>query len=503
MTHKPKATETFQCEVCGSVFPDHAFLMQHVENVHEDQSWRCHMCKFITNESDKLEEHKQSSHDSNIVYINCNLCSYKALHESDLRIHQQTFHDNQALVLRALQELTSTVRTLTTDVFYLKTNSIMIEKDMLELIQGNIVSEVNKNVTDKFKKIEPKLTNVKDDLNGIQNAINGKKDSEVIANNESTNIVDDDDPPPKETYADVSKAPAKENSSKPGKKSIVWFGTSISKALDKKKFEYDTNAKLKIVKAYCIQEEGKFPKSNFCNVVPTVLENETADVAVFQTGSIEITNLDVKKAMMDPNKDIKEYEKEWTNKAEKDSEILFNLALEVTRNNPEMEVVILKRLPRFDSKVQDPNGIKSKLSQFANNVSDHLFFKHGCPNNIKITSIELGLESQYLRQIVIGNPDSQSYDGIHLRGSEASRHFMYRAVQSIFPHFLKNGANVSVSSVSRPASHTNCPQARYKRQSQQNHGAGRMSTTKKHKEPSHEYGYNVPTKNSFNVLGNF
>ena len=81
--------------------------------------------------------------------------------------------------------------------------------------------------------------------------------------------------------------------------SVTWSGTSFSKALDKKKFEHDTKVKLKVVKAYCIQKEGKYPMKNFHDVVPNELKKEPSDVVVFQTGSIEITNFDVRKAMME------------------------------------------------------------------------------------------------------------------------------------------------------------------------------------------------------------
>ena len=67
-------------------------------------------------------------------------------------------------------------------------------------------------------------------------------------------------------------------------------------------------------------------------------------------------------------------------------------------------------------------------------------------------------DSLFLKQIIMGNPGSKLYDGVHLRGSEASRHFTYRAVQAIKPAVT----NESVSG------HTNCPQARYQRQSLRN-----------------------------------
>ena len=76
-----------------------------------------------------------------------------------------------------------------------------------------------------------------------------------------------------------------ENASR--KKIVAWFGTSVSKPLAKQKFEEDTSTKLKVVKAYCIKPEGKFPNSNFSDVVPNELKEDTPDVAVFQTGSID------------------------------------------------------------------------------------------------------------------------------------------------------------------------------------------------------------------------
>ena len=115
---------------------------------------------------------------------------------------------------------------------------------------------------------------------------------------------------PRKTYTEAVKNTSKKEHNRINeKKTVTWFGTSVSKVLDQNKFEKDTNTNLKVVKAYCIQEEGKFPKENFCAIVPEELKTDPVDVAVFQTGSIEITNLDVKKAMMDPHRDIKEYEK--------------------------------------------------------------------------------------------------------------------------------------------------------------------------------------------------
>ena len=50
----------------------------------------------------------------------------------------------------------------------------------------------------------------------------------------------------------------KKQSSKRRKYKISWVGTSLSKALDKRKLEKDVDAEVSIEKAYCIKEEGRF-----------------------------------------------------------------------------------------------------------------------------------------------------------------------------------------------------------------------------------------------------
>ena len=97
-------------------------------------------------------------------------------------------------------------------------------------------------------------------------------------------------------------------------------------------------------------------------------------------------------------------------------------------------MVILKRLPRFDRSATDLINIKSNLSEFANMVYDQLWIQRGCPERIHIVELGLGCEnSPNLKDIIYGQPQSPNYDGIHLAGNAASRHFSYRAVQVMLP----------------------------------------------------------------------
>ena len=149
---------------------------------------------------------------------------------------------------------------------------------------------------------------------------------------------------------------------------ITWLGTSLSKALDKNKFEKDLNVNLVVKNAYCIKEEGRYKKSNFAAIVPEIVEKGDFDTLVLQTGSIEITNLEVNKAMMDVKKSLNEYKKEWFAKVENDSENLFVVAEEAIARDSHLNVVIVKRFSRFDRTLSEMLGIKTQLSKFTNHV---------------------------------------------------------------------------------------------------------------------------------------
>ena len=72
----------------------------------------------------------------------------------------------------------------------------------------------------------------------------------------------------------------------------------------------------------------------------------------------------------------------------------------------------------------------------------------------KIKIVELDLkcsESGYLRSIIFGNPGESKFDGLHLRGKFASRHFSYRAIQAILPV------------IKYPNCERDCPQQIYQR----------------------------------------
>jgi len=96
------------------------------------------------------------------------------------------------------------------------------------------------------------------------------------------------------------------------------------------------------------------------SVLPKVLEDDSIDTLVLQTGSIEISNIKVNEAVMGASKEISKYKEEWFNQVETDSKNLFILAEEAVGKNPNLNVIIVKRLPRYDRSSRDIIGIKSQ-----------------------------------------------------------------------------------------------------------------------------------------------
>ena len=95
----------------------------------EHTSFQCNSCNFDAKGPEEFNKHMKTSHieEPTLMYKNCSLCGYKALSDADLKAHKQTIHESQVLLLRAVRELTENVKTLTADVFYLKSNSIIID----------------------------------------------------------------------------------------------------------------------------------------------------------------------------------------------------------------------------------------------------------------------------------------------------------------------------------------------------------------------------------------
>ena len=447
--------EPFPCELCGLVLATFELLDYHTKSVHRSNQEFCKYCDSKEKNKEDLMEHMIKEHEDIVIVhtmasqVNRVEDKVDSFKEEVMNLFARLLHQNNEMK----QEL------------FLIRNNQVIEK------QEPPVSGDKEKIEEPSKKsykdvVESKIRNIRAEVEGHKEA------------SKSNHEIKDE--------------------------KVLWVGTSISKTLDIHKFQKETKTSIKSVKAFGItrEENQLYPETNFTDIVPEVIKNETPDTLVLQGGSIEITNIDVKKALMDPNKDIEEYKEDWFAKVEKDSSNLFAIAERAIKDKPNMKVIIVKRLPRNDPLVSDPIGIKKKISKFGNNAYDQLWFKRGAPKNIHVVNFDLGCEeSPHLQKLIFGNPASQQFDGVHLRGNGASRHLTYRAVQAIKP-VLNNSVHPSkMYAGSMPlTSHQICPQAIYQ---QEQHRFKSQAQMHQNTHTGSRIIYNIPTKNSYEVLGNF
>ena len=184
-----------------------------------------------------------------------------------------------------------------------------------------------KNIAVRCKKLEDTATKLSEHKEKDKKDVIGQK--ERVKNN----------------VIEINDGSGRQNRS--GKHRVTWIGTSLSKVLNRKKFEDDINVELHTVKAYCINKEGRFPECNFEDMVPKVVSEDNTNTLVLQTGSIEITNIDVNNAMMDPSKNIEKYKEEWFEKVEEASNKLFKIAEDAIEKSSQHECSYCKETSKI------------------------------------------------------------------------------------------------------------------------------------------------------------
>ena len=276
------------------------------------------------------------------------------------------------------------------------------------------------------------------------------------------------------------------------------------------------------MRAYCVKEEGKFPDQNFEKVVPEIIKAGDVNTLVLEAGSIEITNIDVNKAMMNTGKTVEEHKKVWFEETEETSKALFKIAEDCVEKDKQLHVIIMKRPQRFDRTSSDILGIKQKISEYGNKIYDQCILRSSYSDRIHLMELNLTQDSKYLKDLIYGQTENPRFDGIHLSGEGSSRHFTYRVVQifkqifqngksksRMFPSSFSNRRNERSDRVKRQSdvdNHTNCPQANYQRIQRGNipykarHYASYASAVKSNIRGGQTISFSIPTRNRFDQL---
>ena len=296
---------------------------------------------------------------------------------------------------------------------------------MIPMLQQSLLNDdIETSISEKMRNFENIIENLEKDKVRDGNPKSRGKKNEVKTSKVTTEATKNE-----QETENVSTANTDDHQSSSAKHKVVWVGISLSKALDPIKLKKDLDVDLHMVKAYCIEPEGKFQESSFRAIVPKVVKE--ADTIVLQTVSMEITNLDVNNSLVDPSKDVKVSKREWFDKVEAASSSLFRIAEECVAADPKLNVIIVKRPARFNRSSVDILGIKPKLSVFGNTTYDQLLLKSSYSDRIHLVELNLlnNSKSNYLRSIIYGTHDNPEFDGIHMMAGEASRHFTERCNQ--------------------------------------------------------------------------
>ena len=300
-------------------------LQEHINIVHKPEIKPCKYCEKILYSNETLEEHMIQVHEKIVI-----------LHTMGSQVNDLTekFEDFECFkkkTMKLLKALKSENNEIKQELFVIRNT-----QQTMQIPNSNILPDKHPDLP----KV-PKNNSYKDALKDIQ-----------VDKNEAAIKIDD------YQQTQFEKADI-DDIEKTDTKNIAWVGTSLSESLDVYAFERDKNTKVKVTKAYGIVRDAKqlYPDKNFADIVPDVIARDSPDTLVLQAGSIEISSIDVKRALMDDEGDIAEYKKEWFAQVESDSANLFNITEAAIEMKPNLEVFIVKRLPRYDPRTADPIGI--------------------------------------------------------------------------------------------------------------------------------------------------
>ena len=104
----------------------------------------------------------------------------------------------------------------------------------------------------------------------------------------------------------------------------------------------------------------------------------------------------------------------------------------IGKNHNIKKVLILTRIPRFDTEDTDPNHIKPLLSDYANSALKEELENSNFKDQISVASHQLPFVFQ---ENLYGHPTQYNFDGIHLRGPDGPNHYS-RSLCNIFQSFL-------------------------------------------------------------------
>ena len=219
--------------------------MLHIDDKHRpiptaSLLYKCEECGFTSESINGLLVLKTSTH---MRAVNkCNLCEFEAMDSIEMKEHIETSHCSSLTLymLTTLKELTTVVSKLSEDILQLKSDSIIINNDMMSVIRGDIVEEVTDHVTSKFDILDRRVDRIHERLGEINlKETNIKEPTKPTKETGTNNRAEVTNQTNQDTYAkkaqgkrDEIKDAEKEDIKEPIKVLIV--ATSITNNLDRR-----------------------------------------------------------------------------------------------------------------------------------------------------------------------------------------------------------------------------------------------------------------------------
>ena len=440
----------FPCDECDLNFNTTRQLIDHVTSTHSEENigFQCEECDTVTNTITEMSTHVISTHH----YYHCDQCNMQCTTTKELIAHFVTRHQENLSTCNTcglvtantdvLQKhiLTSHASQLPPEPTSVNTEETLnaLKKEIQEGVKEQLKTHLEKitclletrqqNVNHKNTKAENNESPIENSYRptletmfknkSISVAIDIPED--VIEENSEPNTdypspnTDTDYPSPNTDAvnagdtSDVNKSlqdQGKEEN-KTARMKGLWIADSIGSFINKEALEESTNSDITFENAYTAARDKKAhsPDENFTDVTNRALANEHFDWIGLQGGACDISNLDLSE-----NVEVLKQQ------AFISASNMFSLSLKIVNANPTTNVFLMKRTPRVDTNHEDPNGLKSQLSEYADSIYQQLWIEHGCSPQIIIGDHFIFNCRGENKDKLFGQPNTRNYDGVHFR----------------------------------------------------------------------------------------
>ena len=446
--------ELFTCNMCGLATDHTSVLQSHIATMHgrvheENTGFQCEEGDVVTNTISELLKHVRNRHNR----LHCEQCNTTFKNTNDLVEHILATHHADLHKCNTCGLVTANTNVLQNHILtshvpqHLPEPTPVNTEEILKALKNEVKEGIKEQLNTQLEEIQRtfqqnvnyKNTVAKNNESPIETSY--RPTLETMSKNESTSVTIDipEDVIEENTDIDIPEDVIEENTdpntdypgpntdtmnagvtsnenkslqdqSKEEKKTSrmkgLWIADSIGSFINKEALEESTNSDITFKKAYTAAYDMKAhsPDKNFTEVTNRALANEHFDWIGLQGGACDISNLDLSE-----NVEVLKQQ------AFISASNMFSLSLKIVNANPTTNVFLMKRTPRVDTNHEDPNGLKSQLSQYADSIYQQLWIEHGCSPQIIIGDHFIFNCRGENKDKLFGQPNTSNYDGVHFR----------------------------------------------------------------------------------------